>query len=575
MARLIRRALGTKKRGAALLGALQLITLILIGILSFIDGPKESRKAPAETQASASSQDQTQAAQDQTQTDQAPSVPVSRESLRRSAHFGKKLYEPLASQVFSLQRSRVELQAAQRSSQGPESPNTEPTLTTDREDYSPYSYVYFHGSGFQPGETVNMIVVELDPTQQSFEPWDVVADANGNFQTSWYVFSSDFIGATFQATATGQTSQLTASATFTDAAITQVGTATTANQAAGTSITITKPTGVAQGDVMIVNIMMRGGTNNTFPPFTTDNPSWTPIASHGIEGNSNRRTASAYRIAGASEPASYTFALGSNASNSVGAIVGFRGVDTPTVFDVPPCNYTNNTSNSQITGVSCPGGTPNPLGPGITTVTANDAIVMLAGTDENVTTSNYSTTDPGALTQLYGNSAPFPTGNGTIGAAWAIKSTIGNTGPGSATISSNKRWAAILLALRPAATPTPTPTPTAAASATATATATATFTPTPTSTATATATATFTPTPTPTPTCATGATLAAATATNQTNFTITTGSFTLKANTTYLVFAYTDSDTGDSATFTSTFSGSPTFNNIGAGSAVYASGKQY
>ena len=65
MARLIRRALGTKKRGAALLGALQLITLILIGILSFIDGPKESRKAPAETQASASSQDQTQAAQDQ------------------------------------------------------------------------------------------------------------------------------------------------------------------------------------------------------------------------------------------------------------------------------------------------------------------------------------------------------------------------------------------------------------------------------------------------------------------------------------------------------------------------------
>jgi len=61
-----------------------------------------------------------------------------------------------------------------------------------------------------------MIVVELDPIQQSFEPWDVVADENGEFDTSWYIFSEDFLGATMQATATSQSSQLTASATFTD-----------------------------------------------------------------------------------------------------------------------------------------------------------------------------------------------------------------------------------------------------------------------------------------------------------------------------------------------------------------------
>ena len=57
---------------------------------------------------------------------------------------------------------------------------------------------------------------------------------------------------------------------------------------------------------------------------------------------------------------------------------------------------------------------------------------------------------------------------------------------------------------------------------------------------------------------------------------MTTGTFTLKANTTYLVFAFTNSNTGDSATFSSTFSGSPTFNNIGSGSAVLAGdGKEY
>jgi len=153
MSKLIRHV---QKRGTALFMALQLTGLILLSLFSFIGGPQQAPKAPAETEVSAPAQAQTDAAdetqtaadQDQSQTDRAPSAPASRESLRKSAHFAKKLYEPLASQVFSLQRSRVELQAAQRSSQGPESPNTEPTLSTDREDYPPYSYVYFHGAGF-------------------------------------------------------------------------------------------------------------------------------------------------------------------------------------------------------------------------------------------------------------------------------------------------------------------------------------------------------------------------------------------------------------------------------------------
>ena len=97
-----------------------------------------------------------------------------------------------------------------------ETPN-EATLTTDLDDYPPFSYVYISGTGFEPGETVNMIVVQLDPNQAAYEPWDVVADEDGNLETSWYIFSEEFIGATMQVTATGQTSNLTASAIFTDA----------------------------------------------------------------------------------------------------------------------------------------------------------------------------------------------------------------------------------------------------------------------------------------------------------------------------------------------------------------------
>src|SRR6266568_403250 len=216
MSKLIRHA---QKRGTVLFVALQLTALTFLSLLSFIGGPQQAPKAPAETQVSAPAQAETDPSQTQTAqpTTAADLTAAQREALRASAHPAKKLYEPLNTQVFTLQRSRVESQAAQRSAQGPEALDNEPTLTTDRQDYPPYSYVYFTGSGFQPGETVNMIVVETDPIQQSFEPWDVVADENGNFQTSWYVFSQDFLGATFQATATGQSSQLTASATFTDA----------------------------------------------------------------------------------------------------------------------------------------------------------------------------------------------------------------------------------------------------------------------------------------------------------------------------------------------------------------------
>ena len=183
MSKLIRR---TKKNfGAALLVALQITTLTLVSLmLVFASGPS----APS-----------------------APSAPPA------GAIPAVKLYEPRATEVFNLATSRAESaqQSTQQSSLLSET-TTEATLTTNLDDYPPYSYVYISGTGFEPGETVNMIVVQLSPNPASYEPWDVVADENGNIETTWYVFSDELIGATMQVTATGQTSNLTASATFTD-----------------------------------------------------------------------------------------------------------------------------------------------------------------------------------------------------------------------------------------------------------------------------------------------------------------------------------------------------------------------
>src|SRR6266478_3644076 len=102
MSKLIRHA---QKRGTALFVALQLTALTLLSLVSFTGSPQQSAKAPAKTQVSApvagisSDQDQTQTAQPLTAKDL---TPAEKSVLRNSAHFAKKLYEPLASQVFSL-----------------------------------------------------------------------------------------------------------------------------------------------------------------------------------------------------------------------------------------------------------------------------------------------------------------------------------------------------------------------------------------------------------------------------------------------------------------------------------------
>jgi hypothetical protein len=358
MSKLIRH---TQKRGTALFVALSLTALTVLSLVSFVGSPRQSAKAPAETQVSAPVAGGADAGissdQDQTQTAQTQTAPMSRDALRRSAHFAKKLYEPLASQVYNLATTRAAAAQNARNAQGTESPNDEPTLTTDREDYAPYTYVYFTGTGFQPGETVNMIVVETDPDPQSFQPWDVVADANGNFQTSWYVFSSDFIGATFQATATGESSQLSASATFTDAAIAVVGAASLAN---GTGATLSfTPSGLAPGNLVIANFQVKGGTAALYPS-PAPSTGWNVIASQNFEnGSQNHRTISWWKIAGSET--SYTFNT-NTATASAGAIVAFSGVDNTKPFDTPPCTSTRVTANAKPSGVSCPVGTPFLLG---------------------------------------------------------------------------------------------------------------------------------------------------------------------------------------------------------------------
>src|SRR6185436_13434507 len=95
--------------------------------------------------------------------------------------------------------------------------STEPTVATDFPDYFPRETVVITGSGWEPGETVALEIVE-DPISHPAELLHAIADDPGGNILAGYVVDDHDLGHTFTLTATGQTSGLTAQTTFTDAA---------------------------------------------------------------------------------------------------------------------------------------------------------------------------------------------------------------------------------------------------------------------------------------------------------------------------------------------------------------------
>jgi hypothetical protein len=221
------------------------------------------------------------------------------------------------------------------------------------------------------------------------------------------------------------------------AQITQRGTFTSATSG-GTSITITKPTGIAVDDIMIANISE--GDNSALSG-SVSSAGWTVIDSRTL-GATNMKGTVLYKIAVLADVTAlnYTFILSTGTDSCSGAIIAFTGVNPTTPFDVTPGTILL-TNTSFLTASS------------ITTVSANAAIIMLGQVSNDRSYSLWSTTSPGALTELY--DVITTTGqDSSVGAAWAIKTTPGVTGIGAATLSGSNRSGGILLALKPVSPPT-------------------------------------------------------------------------------------------------------------------------
>jgi PKD repeat protein len=214
----------------------------------------------------------------------------------------------------------------------------------------------------------------------------------------------------------------------------------TTGSSTNTNLIINKPTGVAVGDVMIVNIVKYGSAT------TPSLAGWTLISGTllgGSSGGTSRYGAILYRVVTGTEGANFTFALGTN-SYAAGSILAFSGVDVSgaTPFDVAPGS------------ISTPAGTAGSVTvTSITTNTPNAAVIMFGMNSSNPARSfaTWTTASP-TLAEIYDyTGATYE----TVGAAWAKKPTAGSTGTSSLTLSGTGAYVGgILIALK--AIPIPT-----------------------------------------------------------------------------------------------------------------------
>ncbi|MEI6674443.1 MAG: SdrD B-like domain-containing protein, partial [Verrucomicrobiota bacterium] len=223
-------------------------------------------------------------------------------------------------------------------------------------------------------------------------------------------------------------------------AITQRGTRGTGGATSGTSLTIdTTLLGVVAGDVLIANVVMQGSKE----PAISAPAGWMLIDDVTVEGGQHMHGALFYKVAVAAEVTSYAFGSSETLVAAVGSIVAFYGVDTTGGFAVGgglggPFDVAPGTLPSQVNSDIATAAT-------ITTNSANAAVIMLGMADAaSASWSGWTTTSPSALTELYDN-AQSPT---SVGAAWALKPSAGNTGDGVVTVTKGHHTQ-MLLALKP------------------------------------------------------------------------------------------------------------------------------
>src|SRR6266404_3471303 len=199
----------------------------------------------------------------------------------------------------------------------------------------------------------------------------------------------------------------------------------------GTSLSISKPAGVVAGDVLVASVDAAGGSGTTI----TAPSGWTLIRRD--DSGTTLAMATYYKVAGSSEPASYSWGLGSSNVGAGGGIIAYANVDTGA-----PLNASGGQVNSSSASVTAPS---------ITTTVPNTMLVGFFGI-----ASQSSFTAPSGMMERYGVSSGGSTKVSSEGADVA-QPAAGASGTKVATASSAAVNIGHLVALAPAPTSTINP----------------------------------------------------------------------------------------------------------------------
>ncbi len=339
----------------------------------------------------------------------------------------------------ALQQDGLLLVAGGKDANGAALPSTEvygfATVKTDQADYAPGTTVTITGSGWQPGETVTLTLVE-SPLIDTHGPFPVTADASGNISNSSFVTDSHDFNVKFTLTAVGSASQ--AQTTFTDAGTDTV----TLNFSGSTSGTVTSsPAGVncsynGSAKSGTCSIDINNGQSVTFTGSTKAN--WSQSVSGWSGGNCSSTTTCTVTTGGnnsGTETVSFLASTTTTVSSSA----------NPSVFG-QPVTFTAAVSPSSATGtVTFKDGTTT-LGTGaLSGGTATFTIGSLTATSHSITAvyggdSAFSGSTSSALTQTVNQAstttALSSSANPSVfGQSVAFTATVSGVAPSTATVN--------------------------------------------------------------------------------------------------------------------------------------------
>jgi hypothetical protein len=199
--------------------------------------------------------------------------------------------------------------------------------------------------------------------------------------------------------------------------------ASSAANTTATTLVIPAPAGVVAGDALLASVAARGA------PVLTPPAGWT-LVRLDLSGGTIRQ-AVYVKIAGASEPASYSFGL-SSAQSAAGGIVAYSGVDPTTPIDA----HGGQINTSSVTSTA----------PSITTTGVNR---MLVGLFAKSTLTTH--TPPAGMTERFDQQVPAANQyKVTVSATDQPLAAAGATGTRVATTAQAGHSVGQLVALRPA-----------------------------------------------------------------------------------------------------------------------------